>query len=160
MISTMLKPKTILILALVFCPLLEKGYAVNPVDMCRKGVSSVTHPFSISAEEREALTLTQNIMGRLKTVFLGEEIRGLSPELAERMDEVFDWEVRKKLASLTLTELRKVEEIVMRDRDFPDDGSVAGFAGVSVFVTEPLTPILRSFLIPTFLLIIPTEESH
>ena len=119
----MLKLKTILILALVFCPLLEKGYAVNPVAI-------VEQPFSMSAEEREALN--QNIMGRLKTAFLGEEIRGISPELAQRMDEVFYREVRKRIASLTPTQLRKVEEIVMRDRDFPDTGlrAMAGVTGI------------------------------
>ena len=128
----MLKPKTILIFSgLVLGSLLEKGYAMNPVDVCRKGVSSVARLFFMSTEERETLALTENIMGRLKTAFLGEEIRGSSPELAERMDEVFDWEVRKKLASLTLTELRKVEEIVMRDWDFPDDGSLQAFAAVT-----------------------------
>ena len=120
MISTMLKPQTILIFSgLVLGSLLEKGYAMNPVDVCRKGVSSVAGPFSILVGERE--TLTQNIMGRLKTM-LGEEIRGISPELAQRMDEVFYREVRKRIASLTPTQLRKMERIVMRDRGFSDSG--------------------------------------
>ena len=110
----MLKPKTILIFSgLVLGSLLEKGYA-NPFDECLYDVSSMAKSFSMSAEERE--TLNQNIMGRLKIAFLGEEIRGISPELAQRMDEVFYREVRKRIASLTPMQLRRVEEIVTQDR--------------------------------------------
>ena len=116
MISIMLKPKTILIFSgLVLGSLLEKGYA-NPANVCRKSVVSVAKPFSMLAGERE--TLTQNIMGKLKTM-LGEEIRGLPKEQAQRMDEVFYREVGKKIASLKPRQLRKMEGIVMRDRDFP-----------------------------------------
>ena len=128
----MLKPKTILIfLALGPGSLLEKGYAANPVDVCRKGVSSVANLFPMSAKKRERLT--QNIMGRLKTAFLGEEIRGFSPELAQRMDEVFYREVRKKIASLTPAQLREVERIVMRDQAVPNSGfhAIASVTGVS-----------------------------
>ena len=114
--NTVLKPQTILIFSgLVFWPLLEKGYAANPIDVCRKGVSSVVRLFSMSAEERE--TITQDITGRLKTM-LGEEIRGLSPELAQRMDEVFYREVGKKLASLEPRQLRMMKKSVMRNQSF------------------------------------------
>ena len=41
---------------------MEKGYAKSPVDVCRKGVSSVARLFSMSAEKREKLT--QNIIGQ------------------------------------------------------------------------------------------------
>ena len=118
----MLKIQTILIFSgLVFCPLLEKGYAnANPVDVCRKGVSSVVRLLSMGLPKKRE-TLTQNIIDRLK-IMLGEEIRGISPELAQRMDEVFYREVRKRIASLEPGQLRMVRKIVMRDRAFPNVG--------------------------------------
>ena len=85
---------------------------------------------------------------------LGEEIRGLSPELAQRMDEVFYREVGKRIASLTPTQLRKMERIVMRDRAFPNDG-LRSFAAVMstglfnsrfVVVFNPNLPLHHPFL--------------